>query len=290
MDNLLFNQLHDPNVRWVATGALLIGMAAAVVGCFAFLRRQALIGDVLAHAALPGVTMAFFLTHSRDWSVLLLGALGSTITGWAMIEFLTRRAGMREDSALAFTLSFFFALGTLHLTWIQRNVPAHSAGLDSILFGQAAAVTPDELLRLGVLAILVLLTIVVLFDRLKLVLFDRQFALCIGMPVRFYELVIALLIVLTVVIGLQLTGVILMAALLLTPAAAARLLSHRLGIIVPLAGLFGAIAGLIGAQASLMAPRMPTGPWIAVAISLIFFASLATSFLRRVKRVRSARA
>lgn len=281
MDDLILLSLDDPNVRWVAIGTVLLGLAAGTVGVFAFLARRALIGDVLAHAALPGVTMAFFLTHSRDWSVLLFGALASSILGWAMIEALTRRAGMRQDSALAFTLSFFFALGTLQLTWIQRNLEVRSAGLDNILFGQAAAMMPDDLMRLGLLAGLIVLGVILFFGRFRLVLFDRQYAAVLGLPVRFLEILMALLIVLTVVIGLQLTGVILMAALLLTPVAAARLLSHRLGVIVPLAGLVGAFAGLAGAQASLMAPRMPTGPWIVVAVASCFALALVIRAFRR---------
>ncbi|MFP4273291.1 MAG: metal ABC transporter permease [Halothiobacillaceae bacterium] len=284
MDDLILLALDDPNVRWVVIGTVLLGLAAGTVGVFAFLKKRALIGDVLAHAALPGVTMAFFLTHSRDWSVLLFGALASSVLGWVMIEMLTRRAGMREDSALAFTLSFFFALGTLQLTWIQRNLDVRSAGLESILFGQAAAMMPEDLMRLGLLASLIVLVVILFFARFRLVLFDRQYAQVLGLPVRFLELLMALLIVLTVVIGLQLTGIILMAALLLTPVAAARLISHRLGVIVPLAGTIGAVAGLAGAQASMLAPRMPTGPWIVVAVAGCFALALAARTLVRLRQ------
>jgi len=120
---------------------------------------------------------------------------------------------------------------------------------------------------------LVLVTVVLFFQKFRLIAFNRVYAQTLGVPVRFYEIVLAILIVLSVVVGLQLVGVVLMAAILLTPIAAARFWSHQLRHLLALAALFGALSASLGAQISYVAPAMPTGPWIVVSLSLLFFIS-----------------
>src|SRR5690606_7025568 len=139
-----FWSFSDPNVVWVVCGSLILGASAGAIGCFAFLRKRALTGDALAHAALPGVTSAFLLFQSRDPLVILGGAIVSCIAGYLVIEYLVNRTKVKEDSAFAIVLSLFFAFGIFQLTYIQKSEFAGQSGLDKLLFGQAAALVGDD--------------------------------------------------------------------------------------------------------------------------------------------------
>lgn len=269
-----FWTFSDPAVRWVVLGSVCLGFSAGLLGCFAFLRKQSLVGDALAHAALPGVTTMFLATHSRDPLMILLGATISCFLGMGAIEYLTRKTKIKEDSALAIVLSLFFALGIFHLTYIQKLGIASQAGLDRLLFGQAASLVRHDVVVLGWISVGLLSCIAIFFHRFKILCFDRQYAITLGLNVYWYDSLLALLLVLSVSIGLQLVGVVLMAAILITPAASARYWSHNLTTILWLAGIFGAISGIAGANISYLAPRMPTGPWIVVAVTTIFVVSL----------------
>ncbi len=266
--------LADANVRAVLLGSLLLGAGAGAIGTFALLRRQALLGDALAHATLPGVCLAFLATGSKHPLVLLAGA---SVTGWLgtrSVRAITQYTRIREDSALALVLSVFFGAGIVLLTRIQRTGAAAQAGLDKFLFGQAASLVQSDVWVLTGVTLALLAAVVIAFKEFQLLSFDESFARALGWPVGFLEGLLATLITLTVTVGLQLVGVVLMAALLVTPGAAARFWTDRLPRMLLLAALFGAAAGVMGASVSLLAPRMPTGPWTVVAISGIFAVSL----------------
>jgi manganese/zinc/iron transport system permease protein len=291
---LQFWSFRDPNVVWVLLGAVILGATAGGIGTFAFVRKRSLAGDALAHAALPGVTTAFVLAQSRDPSVIIIGAFVSCFLGFFSIEYLIHRTKVKEDSALAMVLSFFFALGVFHLSYIQKLPITGQSGLDKLLFGQAASLVRRDVMVLGMIGTVILIVTAALFHKFKAVSFDPAFARAVGVRVRSYEALLAVLIVLAVVIGLQLVGVVLMAALLMTPPAAARYWSRDLRVIVALSSLFGAASGVFGANISYLAPRMPTGPWIVVGITLIFTVSLffapeqgVLAAYRRRLRIRS---
>ncbi len=269
-----FNLFTDPNLLWVMGGSVLLGATAGIIGTFAVLRKRALTGDAIAHAALPGITTAFLITHSRSPFIIVTGALISSVLGMLCMEFLIRKTKIKEDSALAIVLSLFFALGIFQLTYIQKLGVGSQAGLDKLLFGQAASLVSGDVLQLGVVAACILVMVALFFRQLRLISFDSSFARASGLPARGYELLLGGAVVSSVVIGLQLVGVVLMAALIITPAAAARYWTHSLGKMLFLSGLFGAVAGIFGALISALAPRMPTGPWIVIVLSGIFFLSI----------------
>jgi len=269
-----FWQFNDMNVLWVLMGSILLGVSASVIGSFAFLRRRSLIGDALAHAALPGVMMAFLLFHTRDPLVMFLGAVTSSFIGFFIIDWLPKNTKIKPDAALAITLSFFFALGLMLLSFIQGMEVENKSGLDKILFGQAAAMTQEDITLLMYVTIFILIAVVLFFQKFRLIAFNTNFARSLGMAVNRYELLLALLIVMSVVVGLQLVGVVLMAAVLLTPIATARMWSDELRNILFLAGAVGAISAIISTQISYLAPAMPTGPWMVVSLSSLFFLSL----------------
>lgn len=264
----------DANARWVLAGCTLLGISSGVLGSFALLRRRALLGDALAHAALPGVCLAFMLTGSRGLPALLAGALLAGLAGAFCIQAITRVSRIKEDTALGLVLSVFFGVGIVLLTFIQRSEQGNQAGLDKFIFGQAAALVGTDVQIMAGCATAVCLLAALFFKELKLLCFDAEFARGLGYPTSVLDGLLMLLIVLAVVVGLQAVGVVLMAALLITPAAAARLWTERLGAMVWLAGGFGALAGAMGTGLSAAAPRLPTGPLIVLAATAVFLVSL----------------
>jgi manganese/zinc/iron transport system permease protein len=271
---LEFWSFEHVNVRWVVCGAILLGASAAMIGVFSYLRKQSLAGDTLAHAALPGVVFAFLLSGTRAPGVLLLGAISSCALAFVALEYLRTCSKIREDSALAIVLSSSFALGLFLLGLVQKSGNPEQAGLDKLLFGQAASLVPEDLYLLAAVSALLVLLLLVIFRPLRIVVFDPLFAQANGIPIRIYDFLLASMLVLAIAVGLQLVGVVLMAALLVTPAAAARYWTNRLPYLLLIAACFGALSGVLGAQVSFLAPGMPTGPWMVVAISLLFLFSL----------------
>jgi manganese/zinc/iron transport system permease protein len=266
--------LSDYTARNVALGSSLLGVISGVLGCFAVLRRQGLLGDVLAHAALPGICLAYLLTNSKSSLVLLLGA---AIAGWlaalALLQ-IVQQARLSEDSALGIVLSTFFAAGITLLTFLTKRGDAQGAGLDRFLFGQAAALIEEDVLVIAVLAAIAIGATALFYKEFKLLTFDALFARSIGLPTQALSVLLTSLVVVAIVIGLQTVGVVLMAAMLIGPAVAARQWTDRLGVMVALAALFGAAAGLAGALISLSAENIPTGPVTILSLTLIVLFSL----------------
>lgn len=269
-----FLLLRDHNVRVVVVGSILLGIGSAVIGCFALLRKRALMGDAVAHAVLPGVALAFMITGTKNVAALLIGA---AIAGWISMlamDFVVRNSRLREDSAIGLVLSTFFGLGILLLTHIQSSGAANQAGLDKFLFGQAASLLEGDVVVFGCVSLFLILGVLFFYKELKVVSFDPSFAVALGMPVRWIEVLLTTMIVLAVVVGIQAVGVVLMAAMLITPAAAARYWTERLPIMLAVSALFGAFSGIAGAFVSDVMPRMPTGPWIVTMATFLFLVSL----------------
>ena len=266
--------LGDFTVRTVALGAAAVGVVTGVLGSFALLRQQSLLGDALSHAALPGVVLGFMLSGTRALEPILAGALVSGAAAALLVLLLTRYTRVKSDAALGVSLSLFFAVGTVLLTYLQRQAGASQAGLDSFLFGQAAALVPRDLAVVGVIGGAALLLVALFWKELKVTTFDPDFARSLGRPVLLLEFGLTVLIAVAVVIGLQLVGVILMVALVIAPAAAARQWARTLEGMVVLAALFGALSGVVGALASASVRGLSTGPVIVLVASALVVASL----------------
>jgi len=266
--------LSDFTVRSVLLGAVMVGGLAGTLGSFAFLRRQSLLGDTLSHAALPGIVLGFLIAGGRNLAPLLLGALLAGSLAALFMVWMTRATRIKEDAALGASLSLFFAVGTVLLTHAQRQPDAAQAGLASFLFGQAAALLPSDLLLLGAVGGGVLLLLLLLWKELEAITFDRDFARSLGFPITALEAALTLMIAITVVLGLQMVGVILMVALLIAPAAGARQWTRRLPSMVALAAAMGATSGLVGGLISAERAGVATGPVIVLFASTITFAAL----------------
>ena len=259
----------DYTLRNVVFGSVLLGVVSGVLGCFAVLRRQGLIGDALAHAALPGICIAYLLTGTRAPLVLMLGAaVGGWIGMWAVLR-LVQHTRIREDAALGIVLSAFFGFGILLLTFISRRNDANQAGLDRYLFGQAATLTAGDVEAMAALSAIALALVAVCFKELKMLAFDSEFAASLGFNTQAINLLLTALTVVAVVIGLRMVGVVLMAAMLIAPAVAARQCTDRLNVMCMLAALFGALAGVSGALISVAESRLPTGPMVILSATAI---------------------
>ena len=268
-----FFSFSDPNIRYVVLGSILLTASSAIVGSFTFLKKKALVGDAVAHAVLPGVCLSFILSGEKNPLILVIGAF---ITGWlslVLIDTIAARSKIKEDTAIGLILSVFFGIGIFILTMIQKSGAAAQTGLDQYLFGKAASLVGQDLVVFSIVAFLLVLAVYLLFKEFTLIAFDKDFAISLGVPVGRIELVLTTLTVLSVVIGIQAVGVVLMAAMLITPAAAARFWTEKVITMVWLAAVFGAVSGLTGAYISYVAPSMPTGPWIVVVVSTIAFFS-----------------
>lgn len=266
--------LSDPNTQWILAACTLLGLGSGILGSFAYLRKQSLMGDALAHAALPGVCIAFMLTGVKSILYFLIGAAVAGMIATFGIGYVTRNTRLKQDTALGLVLSLFFGFGIVLLTQIQHSASGNQSGLDKFLFGQAASmVRTDVLVMIGMAAFLILACFL-LFKEFKLISFDPGFARGLGYPVALLEQLLMFLLVVAVVIGIQAVGVVLMAALLITPAVSARYWTERLGVMVVLAGVFGGISGAAGTLLSTMANHLPTGPLCVLSATFLFVVSV----------------
>jgi len=273
-DTIRFLSFTDPNVRYVVLGSMILGATAAMVGCFSFLRKRALVGDAIAHSILPGVCLSFMISGEKDPLWLILGAIFSGWLSLLMIDGISRTTKLKSDAAIGIVLSVFFGFGILLLTTIQHSGNAAQAGLDKFLFGKAASLTKDDIMIFSGIGLFLILIILLLYKEFKLISFNPEYAKVIGLPVKFLEFLLATITILSVAVGIQAVGVVLMAALLITPASGARFWSDRLGIMIIIACVFGAASGFLGSYVSYIAPAMPTGPWVVMALSVLTIGSI----------------
>lgn len=282
--------LNDYTFQTVSLGSALLGMISGVLGSFAVLRKQSLLGDGVSHSALPGVVIAFILLGSKNTEILLLGALLSGLTATALILGIVRHTRIKFDSALALVMSFFFGLGMVLLTYVQKIPNSNQAGLKRFIFGQASTLLPRDIILMSVCGAVLLTLVLVFWKEFKLFVFDSDFAHNLGFSPKKLNLLLSFMIVLTIIIGLQTVGVILMSALLISPAVAARQWTNKLGVMVLLAAAFGALSGVVGTAASSAVPKLPTGPAIVVCASLLVVLSVlfapGRGILHRVYRHR----
>ena len=256
----------------VMIGTALLGGMSGVVGSFAVLRGRSLVGDMLAHAALPGVCLAFLLMGSRNLLGLSIGALASGLVAIAAVTLIVRWTRTKEDAAIGIVLSTFFGLGVVVLSLIQQSGGGGSkSGLDSYLFGEPGNMLTSDLILLAVVACVDLLTVGLLFKEFKIVCFDNGFALSQGWPTLWLDLLMMASLAVVTIVGLPIVGVILMTAMIILPAATARFWTTRLHYMLVLAGIIGVVAGVLGTQ---LGRGLPAGASIVLTAAAFFVLSL----------------
>ncbi|MDA7803226.1 metal ABC transporter permease [Crocinitomix sp.] len=285
-----FITFKDSNVLYVVLGMFCITASSALIGTFAFLRKRALIGDAIAHSLLPGVCLGFMVSGEKNMLFLFLGAF---ITGWIstfLVDYIVNRSKVKQDAAIGIVLSTFFALGIVLLTFIQNSNYTEQGGLNSFLFGQAAAINKSEIILFVIILIIVVVLIIAMYRQFIIVSFNSDYAKSIGLPVRSIEFLMTSLTVLAIASGIQALGVVLMSALIVTPAAAARFWTNNLFKMLLIAVSFSVFSGWIGAYVSYANAGMPTGPWVVMILSFItllsFLGSTKSGILARYLRAQ----
>lgn len=266
--------LQSYTTQMVLLGTALLGLASGIAGTFAVLRKESLIGDGLSHAALPGVVIAFLLTGIKDIEVLIAGAALSSITAAWLITITVENSKIKFDGALATILSAFFGLGMVLLTYVQSLNNAGQAGLSKFIFGQAATILARDVYITSVAALIIIVLTALFWKELKLISFDVEYAKTLQIPVTFTLILYRSLLIMTIIIGIQSVGAILISSLLIAPAVGARQWTNKLGIMCILAGLFGMISAIGGTIWSTSVPKLPTGPAIIVILSILVLLSL----------------
>ncbi|MDG1728945.1 MAG: metal ABC transporter permease [Algibacter sp.] len=267
----------DYTLRTITLGTAILGAVTGMLGSFAVLRKQSLLGDAISHAALPGIAIAFLITGAKDSNVLLLGALVSGLIGTFWIRGIISKTHLKSDTALGLILSLFFGFGMLLLTFIQKQPNANQAGLDKYLFGQAATLVESDVWMMAMVTGLCLFVLLLFWKEFKILLFDADYTKTLGFNTKFIDILITTFIVLAIVLGLQTVGVVLMSAMLLAPAAAARQWTNSLGVMVFLAAIFGAFSGVFGTAISASQNNLSTGPVIVIVAGVFVLVSFIFS-------------
>lgn len=270
----MFDLITDPYFIKIFLGTVILGFAAGSIGVFATLRKQALIGDALSHAALPGVVLAYILFNNKSLEVLLLGALTFAIIAMIIIELIRKFSIIKFDASMALILSSFFGLGNVLLNFVKGS---GQAGLNKFIFGEAATMIERDLLLLTISTIILIILSILFWKHIKLFIFDEVFYKSLGYKPTIIKTLLMMLTVLVVVTSIKTIGVILMSALLITPAVSSRQWSNSFKNNFILAGIFGSLSAGIGTLLSFMIKGLPTGPIIVVVLSVILLISLLLS-------------
>lgn len=240
--------------------AVLVGVLCAIVGCYVVLRSMAFLGDALAHAVLPGVAIAYLIGGN-----LTVGALVAAVVVAVVISVFSRQGTVKEDTAIGIVFAAALALGVALIS----SVRAYAVDLTHILFGNVLGVGPADLWLIGGIGAIVLATMLVLYRQLLVIAFDPVLAATQRLPVERLRMLLLILIALTIVVSLQTVGVGLVAAMLVTPGAAAYLLTRRLPAMMAVAALIGAVSGIAGLYLSYYA-NIASGSAVVLVATALF--------------------
>ena len=267
---LRFFTFQDPSLRYALIGSSLLGITCGLLGSFIVVRKMALVGDALSHAVLPGVALGFLWGQTKDPFAIFVGATIAGLIGTTAVSLIKQTTRLKEDAALGLVLASFFAVGICLVTMIQRLPTGNKSGIDKFLFGQAAAISAGDVRLIAIVAVLALAVITLFYKECLVTSFDVEFARAAGFPTQWIHHGIMLLLAFAIVVALQAVGVVLVSAMLITPAAAAYLLTDRMHRMLVLAALFGMVAGVLGAFLSFLGNNLPTGPFMVLAASAVF--------------------
>lgn len=265
------------NLLWVLMGTMLLGIAAGITGTFSFLQKQSLVGDAAAHAALPGIALAFLVTGQKDLPILMLGAGITSALSVYCIQWIVSFSKMKADAAIGLVLTVFFGVGVVFLTVVNHSPLGNQSGLNNFIFGKAATMTKADLTWLFISATIIILVSLLFYKEWKLLIFDPVYAKGIGLPIEALKATLTVLIVMTIVTGIQSVGVILMSALLIIPAVSARLWTKKLSSMLVLSAAIGGLSGIVGTFVSATRSGLSTGPLIVLVAAAIFFISYLIS-------------
>lgn len=263
---MLLDPLHYEFMRNAIAISIVIGILCPVVGSYLIVQRMALLGDVIAHCVLPGLSISFFLGID-----ILIGAFTSGILGTFIVALIRSQSRVKVDAAMALTFSSFFALGVTLITILKNKID-----LDSFLFGEILGVTTHDIYRTLIIAALILVTVKLFYKELLFFTFDRTGAQATGLPVNAIHFGFTAAVTLTIIASMQAVGVILVIALLVGPALTAYLLVKELHQMMGLGAIIGVFASVSGVYISYY-QNLPSGPAIVLVSSTLFILALLFS-------------
>jgi manganese/zinc/iron transport system permease protein len=279
------HMMYNYTLLIILAGTGIMGITAGLLGTFVLLRQQSLLGDAISHAALPGMALMLLATHSKNPLVLMAGGAIAGGIGTLVLHLIVHKTTLKKDAALGIVLSVFFGFGLVLMTRMQKMSIANQAILNKFLFGNIATLLLSDLYAMATVGCVVIVCMFAYWKEFTLCNFDRSYARTLGHPVAWLDALLTFLIVLTIVIGLQTVGVILMSSMLIAPAAAARQWTQRVVPMALLAICFAVCAGISGAYASSFIVQLPTGPTIVVMLSACVLISLVCAPLRHTARI-----
>ncbi|MDQ8202333.1 metal ABC transporter permease [Pelagicoccus sp. SDUM812003] len=272
-----FFSMRDEVVRAALLGSVFLGVSCGLLGSFIVVRKLALFGDALSHAVLPGVAVGYLMAGEKDPVAIFIGATVAGVLGTVLVNLIKRTTHIKEDSSLGMVLAGFYGVGIVLMNRIQKLPTGTQSGVDKFLFGQAAALTEQEIWMMGGVAVAALLLVLGFYRQFLIGSFDIGFARSLGLPAGLFHYALMVLLAFTVVVSLQAVGAVLVSAMLVIPAAAAYLLTDRMHRMLILASAFGVFAGLLGAFFSFLGNSLPTGPLMVLAASSVFAICFAFS-------------
>ena len=258
----------------VFQGAMFLGITSGILGCFALLRQQSLLGDAISHAAFPGIVAMFLCTYSSYTWVLLSGGAIAGFVGVFCMQYVRAHTKLKQDAILGIILSVFFGLGLVLMTVAQKIPVASQALLNKFLFGTIATLLAHDVYLIFFMSACILCTLIICWKECVMYVFDPSFTHVMGFNIKMIETILTVLLVFAIVIGLQTVGVVLMSTMLIAPAAAARQWTRRMPSMMLLAGFFGGLFATLGVCISSAIDHVPTGPAIVIVASIVVFFSL----------------
>jgi manganese/iron transport system permease protein len=275
--DLILNPLQYSFMVRGLSAAVLTGIVCAVVGVYVVIRGMAFFGDALAHSILPGVAVGYLLSGGSREPLFWWGT-GTAVLVSLAIGAVSRGAKIKEDTAIGVIFAGMFALGIA----IISTVKSYTVDLTHFLFGDVLGVSGNQLIIIAAFSAVILLLVFGFYKEFLVLTFDPTLAATLRIPKRVFEYLQLVLIALAISVSFQAVGVALMVAMLVTPAAAAYLLTKRLPVMMVLAATIAAISGVIGLYLSYYV-NVASGPAIVLVATLIFVIAWASKFLGRRK-------
>lgn len=271
MKNLISNNYI---IFVVITGATLIGFISGILGTILTLKKEALVGNALAHASFPGAALSFILIGNKNIYFLLLGAGFFSTISLIIVKFIEKYSKTKKDAIFALILSGFFGLGQILMSIIQNSGNIEQAGLEKFIFGEIATISFEDIKVILIVSIIVILIIFFMRKEIKLFIFDEEFYKSLGFSAKYIEGLIFAISVIVVMFGIRYIGVILMTSVLVAPSIAAKMWSNSFYNNMIFSGVIGGISGFLGTIISIYNPDLSLGPIVVIFSTLIAIVSI----------------
>lgn len=260
----------------VLLGSVLLGLLSGIVGTFSVFKNESLLTDAISHSSLAGISIVFILFNTKKVNFLLIGAFLIGIIIICFMDYVKKNTKIKEDSSMAILLSTFFGFGIVLLSYISTFPTSKKAGLNRFIFGEISTLSINDIKSLIFCSIFIFIFIILFYKEIKISIFDKNYAMTIGINSNIYNLLTSFFLVIIVILGIQISGAILITAFVISPSIASRMWTNKFHICLILSGLFGVISSGLGVLVSSLY-TVPTGPIIVIILSVIVFFSLIFS-------------